>query len=130
MAGYTIQNLEDVEDSAPKFGMAPALEAHFANADLGLELSGLSFQRLAPNARMPFGHHHREQEEVYVVVAGSGRIALDHEIADLRTWDALRMSPHTMRCLEAGPDGITVIAFGSPSTGPGDAEMTQGWWPE
>jgi mannose-6-phosphate isomerase-like protein (cupin superfamily) len=128
MGNYTVLNLEEVEDSAPKAGMAPAVEARFAREDLGLERSGISLQRLAPNERMPFGHHQREQEEVYVVVEGSGTVALDDEVVDVRTWDAVRVPPETMRCFEAGEDGLGFIAFGAPYNGPGDAEMTPGWW--
>jgi mannose-6-phosphate isomerase-like protein (cupin superfamily) len=128
MGKYTVMNLGEVEDSAPKAGMAPAVEARFAREALGLERAGISLQRLAPNARMPFGHHQREQEEVYVVVEGSGQVALDDEIVEVRTWDAVRVPAETMRCFEAGDDGLGFIAFGAPYNGPGDAEMTPGWW--
>jgi mannose-6-phosphate isomerase-like protein (cupin superfamily) len=125
---YTIKNLKDVEDSAPKFGMSDVLEARFAREELGLEVAGVSYQRLQPDARIPFGHKHTEQEELYVVVGGSGRIKLDDEILDLRQWDAVRIPPGTMRCVEAGSDGIEIIAFGAPSNGNADVEMLQGWW--
>jgi len=130
MSGYTILNLEDVEDAAPAFGMAPALEARFAREALGLERSGVSLQRLAPDARLPFGHRHRDQEEVYVVVAGDGRVALDDDVVDLRAWDAVRVRPETMRCFEAGSAGMSLLAFGAPFTGPDDADITPGWWAE
>lgn len=130
MDGYTLLNLEDVEDAAPGFGMAPALEARFAREALALERSGLSFQRLAPDARLPFGHVHGAQEEVYVIVAGSGRAAIDDAVVELRAWDALRVAPQIMRCLEAGGEGMSFLVFGAPFTGPGDAEITPGWWPE
>ncbi len=128
MAGYTIKNLKEVEDSAPKFGLSPGLEARFARESLGLESSGVSYQRLAPNTRGPFGHRHNQQEELYLIVGGSGRIKLDDDVVALRRWDAVRISPETMRCLEAGPDGLELAAFGAPYTGPGDADLTPGWW--
>lgn len=130
--GYTHVNLKrDVEDMAPKGGMAPDVEARFATRTLGLEKSGLSYQRLAPHARMPFGHRHEQQEEVYVVVSGSGRAKLDDEIVELRALDALRISPETMRALEAGDEGIELLAFGAPNRGPASADIAQqemGWW--
>jgi mannose-6-phosphate isomerase-like protein (cupin superfamily) len=128
MAGYTKRNLKDVEDAAPKYGMSPPLEARFARGDLELEKSGVSYQRLDPESRVPFGHKHAEQEELYVVVGGSGRMKLDDEIVELRQWDAVRVSPEVMRCLESGEDGIEVVVFGAPNTGGGDVEMEQGWW--
>lgn len=44
-----------------------------ATGALGLEQSGLSFQRVPPAYRFPYGHTHEKQGEVYVVVGGSGR---------------------------------------------------------
>jgi hypothetical protein len=127
MAGFTLRNLLEVEDSAPKFQMGEVLEGRFATSDLEFEKGGLSLQRLAPNARIPFGHKHGEQEEVYVVVNGSGRIKLDDEIVELRRWDAVRVSPQVVRNLEGGPQGMDVVVFAGPY-GPGDAQMLPGWW--
>lgn len=129
MTDFTIKNLaEDVEDAAPKFDMAPAVEARFARADLGAEHMGISFQRLEPNARMPFGHKHAKQEEIYVVVEGSGRVKLDDEVQDVRQWDAVRVGPDTMRAFEAGAQGIAFLVVGAPFEGANDPEMVPGWW--
>jgi hypothetical protein len=135
MSGYTKKNLrEDVEDSAPGFGFAPNLEARFAREALELEKCGVSYERTAPNFRIPFGHTHNEQEEVYVVVSGSGRAKLDDEIVELSTWDALRVPSETWRSFEAGDDGMEMVVFGAPHVGPPDSaprkdvEMEQDWW--
>lgn len=130
MAAYTLINLEQVEDSAVAYGFSPQLEARFAREPLGLERAGVSLQRLEPGFRMPFGHRHRSQEELYVVVGGGGRIKLDDEVVELRRWDAVRIPAETMRCVEAGPGGLELLAFGAPYTGPGDAEIVPGWWAE
>ena len=128
MADYTIQNLKEIEDSATKFGLSPELEARFAGGTLDQEGSRISYQRLAPNFRLPFGHRHEQQEEVYVLVAGSGRMKLDDEIVHVRQWDAVRVAKDTMRCIQAGPDGLELLAIGAPATGSGDAQMSPGWW--
>src|SRR4051812_28251459 len=78
---YTIKNLRDVEDSAPKFGFESTQEAHFAQADLEAQDTGCSFHVVKPGRRQGFAHRHEAAEEVYVVVSGSGRIKLDDEIA-------------------------------------------------
>ena len=129
MAGYTIRNLKDIEDQAPKSGLSPNLEARFGREPLESEQLGFSYQRLAPGFRSPFGHKHVEQEEIYVLVGGSGRIKLDGEVLELRQWDVVRMAPETMRCIEAGPDGVEILAF-SPRTDGNDAQLTQDWWPD
>jgi mannose-6-phosphate isomerase-like protein (cupin superfamily) len=126
MSGYSIKNLKEVEDSATQFGLSPSLEARFARKALDGENAGLSYQRLAPNFRVPFGHKHGAQEEIYVLVNGSGRVKLDDEVVDVKQWDAIRVEPGTMRAFEAGPDGAELIAFGAGA--PGDADMVQGWW--
>jgi len=128
MANYTKLNLRgEVEDQAPKFGMDD-LEFHTARAPLEMENGGLSLLRIAPNFRMPFGHTHNEQEEVYVLVNGSARLKLDDGIVELEPWDAVRIHKDTMRNLEGGADGAEIILFGAPNAGSGDAQMSQEWW--
>jgi mannose-6-phosphate isomerase-like protein (cupin superfamily) len=130
MAGYTCVNLKsDVKDMAPEFGME-GIEAHFARTNLELENSGLSLFHLDGGYRTPFGHAHSEQEEVYVVVSGSARVAIDDEVVELAQWDAIRIPSGTMRAMEGGQDGGEILAFGAPNTDNKDAEMQPGWWPE
>ena len=129
MAGYTIKNLKtDVDDQAPNFGLSPNLEARMARVPLELENFGLSYQRLAPNFRVPFGHTHNVQEEAYVVVNGSVRVKLGDEVHELNQWDVVRVPKDTARGFEAGPEGVELIAIGAPNTGPGDANVMQEWW--
>jgi mannose-6-phosphate isomerase-like protein (cupin superfamily) len=125
---YTIKNLKEVEDAAPRFGMAPGMEARFARRALETERLGVSYERYAPNFRGPFGHRHAEQEEVYVILGGSGRVKLDDEVVDLKQWDAVRVAPETMRNFEAGPEGLELLAVGAPTTPEPDVDMVPGWW--
>jgi mannose-6-phosphate isomerase-like protein (cupin superfamily) len=130
MADYTLLNLkEDVEDMAPRFGYAPGMESHFARVPLALENSGVSYFKLAPDFRVPFGHRHGEQEEVYLLIAGSARIKLEEEVVELKRLDALRIPGSTTRGVEAGPEGAELVAFGAPNTDNRDAEMVMDFWP-
>ena len=126
--GYTLGNLKEVDDSAPAFGLSPALEARFARKPLESKQVAISYQRLQPNVRIPFGHKHEAQEEIYVVLAGGGHAKLEDETVELRQWDALRVDPETMRGIESGPDGIELLAIGGPIGERNDAEMVNGWW--
>jgi uncharacterized cupin superfamily protein len=129
MSDYTHLNLkEDVDDQAPNFGLSPNLEARMARVPLGLEKSGVSYIRLAPGFRIPFGHKHKQQEEVYVLVNGSARIKVEDEVRELRQWDAVRLHRDTLRGFEAGDEGAEFIAIGAPNTGPGDADIVEEWW--
>ena len=127
MSRYTKKNLWQVEDSAPKFDMPDELQARFARSALEGETLGLSLLKLDPGFRMPFGHKHEGQEEVYVVVRGSARVKVEDEVVELGEWDAIRFDKNTMRAVEAGPDGVEYLAFGAGDDAT-DAEMVPNWW--
>jgi mannose-6-phosphate isomerase-like protein (cupin superfamily) len=124
VSGFTIKNLKDVDDSAP----IDEIEGRFGRRHLESEHLGVSYFRYAPGFRSPVGHHHKTQEEAYVVVSGSGRVRLDDEILDLRQWDALRVAPAVVRGFEAGPDGLELIAIGADRPEEGDGVMVRDWW--
>jgi mannose-6-phosphate isomerase-like protein (cupin superfamily) len=127
VAGFTITNLRQVENSAPE-AIGDSLEARFGRKHLDSEHLGVSYFRYAPGFRAPYGHRHREQEEAYVVVGGSGRVRLDDEILDLRRWDVVRVAPEVVRGFEGGPEGLEIIAIGADRPEGGDGEMVHGWW--
>jgi mannose-6-phosphate isomerase-like protein (cupin superfamily) len=130
LGGYTHKNLsDDVPDAAANYEVS-GIEAHFGRSSIDSEHLGVSLFRYAPDFRAPFGHHHREQEEAYVVVAGSGRILLDGEVVELRKWDTVRVAPEVVRAFEAGPDGLDVIAIGGRRPEGGDGETTPADWPD
>jgi mannose-6-phosphate isomerase-like protein (cupin superfamily) len=124
---YTKTNLRGVEDSAPKFDMPAEMQARFARRDIDGETLGLSLVTLEPGFRIPFGHKHETQEEVYVIVRGAARVKVDDEIVELAEWDAIRFPKNTMRQMEAGPDGVEYLAFGA-GDDPAEVEMAPGWW--
>src|ERR1051325_732269 len=126
--GYTHMNLKDVEDAAPKFGMAPDVEARFARRPLECEQLAPSYHRLAPNPPTPVGHRPAAQEEIYGLLDGSAHVKLENEIVELGKLDALRVDPDTMRAFEAGSEGAVFLAFAAPGPDQNDAEMVQEWW--
>jgi quercetin dioxygenase-like cupin family protein len=125
---FAIVNLLEVEDSVGE--RAPGIEGRFARKHLDSRDLGVSHFRYAPNLRSSVGHSHREQEEAYVVVAGSGRVLLDDEAHDLRQWDVVRVSPEVVRAFEAGPEGLDIIAIGGPKPADGDGVVGTATWPE
>jgi uncharacterized cupin superfamily protein len=129
---FTHKNLrEDLDDVGHRFDGAPDLEFRLATQALGLEHSGLSVQRIPPGYRFPYGHTHKTQEEVYVVVRGSGRMKVDDEVVELREWDAVRVAPGAWRGYEAGPDGLELLVIGAPHLGDTPRDDVTGerdWW--
>jgi mannose-6-phosphate isomerase-like protein (cupin superfamily) len=128
MSSYTIVNLFDVEDSVGE--RAPGIEGRFARKHLDSRDLGVSHFRYGANLRSPMAHSHREQEEAYVIVAGSGKVLLDGEVLDLRQWDVLRVAPEVVRAFEAGPDGLDIVAVGGPKPADGDGVMGAATWPD
>jgi mannose-6-phosphate isomerase-like protein (cupin superfamily) len=124
---HTIKNLRDSEDMAPKFGFDAVQEARFPGRDLDAETTGLGFMRVKPGQRQAFAHRHDEAEEIYVVLAGSGRIKLDDEIVDIGPLDAIRIAPGVARSVEAGDEGIEYLAFGPHHEGDGEILKEDFW---
>jgi mannose-6-phosphate isomerase-like protein (cupin superfamily) len=129
---FTLTNIRaDLEDLGSRFDGDPDLEFRAATKALELEQASISYQRVPPGYRFPYGHTHMRQEEVYVVVRGSGRMKVDDEIIDLREWDAVRVPPGTWRGYEAGPQGLEILVVGAPNLGENprdDVEGERDWW--
>jgi quercetin dioxygenase-like cupin family protein len=125
MADWTKKNFGELPDLGPADA---GLQWRFARQALGSPELGVSRFTYEPGARMPWGHRHREQEEAYVVVGGSGRARLDDDIVELRAWDVLRVAPAVIRSFEAGPDGLDVICIGGRKPAGGDTERIDDFW--
>src|SRR5215217_2952151 len=111
----------EVADGEPLGG-----EARYIREHLDAVQTGLTHYRLRSGRRQEWAHRHGVAEEIYVALSGSGRIKVDEELFELRSLDAIRVAPASARELEAGPNGLEVLAFGSHS--PGDGELVADWW--
>ncbi len=123
---YAMKNLREVEDSALKHGLSNTQEARFPREVLGADQTGVNYLIIKPGQREAFAHRHREAEEIYVVLAGSGRVKLDDELVDLTQLDAVRVSSGTVRSFQAGPEGLEVLIFGPRVEG--DGEVVPDFW--
>jgi mannose-6-phosphate isomerase-like protein (cupin superfamily) len=126
---YTVKNLRETHDSAPKFGLDEIQEAHFPGSELGAESIGLAFHVIRPGRRQGFAHRHEQAEEIYVVLSGKGRVKLDGETVELGPLDAVRVAPTVARAFEAGQEGMELIAFGPRHAGDGEI-IREGFWPD
>jgi Cupin domain. len=129
MSGYTVQNLKEVENQGVHFGLDPSdMELRMAKDPLECANAGISYLKLGPGYRAPFGHTHKTQEEIYILISGSARVKLNDDVIDMKPFTAVRIAQDTMRSYEGGPDGAELIAIGAPRTGPGDGDTVPGWW--
>ena len=127
---FTRRNIRaDLDDVGSAFDGPPGLEFRAATKALELERSALSYQLIPPGYRFPYGHTHKQQEEVYVVLRGNGRMKLDDEIVELKEWDAVRVPPGTWRGYEAGPEGLEMFVIAAPNRDQReDVDGQRGWW--
>jgi len=106
--GYSLVNVNDLE------GAGPTGAVRFVRRELGVEAFGINWFELAPNAG---GHEHdeadSEQEEVNVIVRGSGVYRIDGEEVPFSEGTIFRFDPDTRRQPVAGPDGFTMVAVGA-----------------
>lgn len=126
---YTIKNLCEIEDVAPKFGFSEVQEARFPREDLDAQTIGLAFHFVKPSSRQAFAHRHDQAEEIYVVLSGSGRVKLDQDVRDVGPLDAIRVAPRVARAFEAGPEGLQLLVFGPRHAGDGEI-MREDFWGE
>jgi quercetin dioxygenase-like cupin family protein len=128
MSEYTKINIGEVEDLAPQYGMDQVTEARFARGALGAQQIGMAYYAVKPGQRLPFGHRHADDEEVYLVQSGAGRFKVGDDVFDVGPRDVVFVPPDSMRSWEAGEDGMELIAFGGHTVGAG-ADMDQAFWP-
>jgi mannose-6-phosphate isomerase-like protein (cupin superfamily) len=106
--GYSITHLEEIE------GAGPGGSVRFVRRVLGVEAFGINWFEIAPDSE---GLEHDEsgsgQEEVNVIIRGSGVYRIDGEDVPVSAGTFLRFDPGTTRQPVAGPDGLTMIAVGA-----------------
>jgi uncharacterized cupin superfamily protein len=117
---YTRVDLRSLDDAAAAQAPGAGMEARFARTALECAQTGVSLQKLAPGTKQPFSHKHAEDEEIYVVIAGSGHAVVDGDSVELATLNALRVAPTAVRTFEAGDEGMEYLAFGSHTENDGE----------
>jgi hypothetical protein len=124
---YAKKKLRDVQDSALQHGFSAIQEARFPQRELGARADGHGLPHRQARATRGVGPSHRTAEEIYVVLAGSGRVKLDDELVELAPL-AVGVSPGVARCFQAGPDGLELLIFGPLVES--DGEMVHDFWGE
>ena len=105
---YSVVHVDEIE------GAGPGGAVRFVRRALGVEAFGINWIELGPGVE---GREHDEsdtgQEEVTVVVRGSGVYRVDGEEIPVREGTFLRFDPETTRVPIAGSEGMTVLAVGA-----------------
>ena len=77
---------------------APRVELH---KKLGLTGAEISINTIGAGECVPFIHSHKQNEEVYIVLEGSGVLYIDGEEFEVNGGDILRIDPDGKRCFKA-----------------------------
>ena len=105
---FSVTHVDDIE------GAGPGGSVRFVRRVLGVEAFGINWFEIAPNSE---GNEHNEsesgQEEVHVVIRGSGTYRVEGEEVEVSPGTFLRFDPETTRVPIAGPEGLTFIAVGA-----------------
>ena len=112
MPAFSVQRIDDMQTSGGGI-------VKLAGAELGTKSFGLQVFDFPPGFADYPEHDHAEegQEEVYLVLRGSADFEIDGERVPLDPGTLLRIEPAGRRKLHPGPDGVRILAIGSPLEG-------------
>ena len=130
MSGYTKVLLAETEDV---LGDYPG-EMHMLAGPLEAEQAALTYRRMPPGTggRGSYGHSHRTQEELYLVLDGTLTFKLGDDVVEAGPGTALRVAPDTVRSVhnDSDADAILIIASAKATDYDGEIRLTQDFWPE
>lgn len=106
----------DLEDLA---GEGPGGSVRKVRRALGARAFGFNYFTLGPNEDgREHDHADSQQEEVYFVVKGSGRMRIDDDEIELRPGRFVRVDAESRRLPISGNGGLEFVTFGAPIEGP------------
>ncbi len=131
MAGYTVTTLDEIPDVS---GDYPGEMRMSAAGDLGNEQVAFMWRRMPPETggKGSYGHRHKTDEEIYLVLDGTVQFKLEDELLDLGPGSVVRCAPEVVRSVwNEGPDDVVMLIVGRRSDDPrDDVETVDGFWPE
>ena len=83
----------------------------FEKEKLGLTGMEISINNLAAKEGNPFVHTHQQNEELYIVIKGSGVFYADGEEFPVQEGSLIRVEPEAERGIAAGSQGMTYICI-------------------
>jgi mannose-6-phosphate isomerase-like protein (cupin superfamily) len=130
MGNYTIKPLPEIPDA---LGDYPG-EMRMITYDVGADQVALTFRRMPPETggKGSYGHRHKTQEELYLVLSGTLQFKLGDDVLDVPGGTAVRIAPEVVRSVwNEGPEDVELVIASVKIDDPrGDIELVDGFWPE
>jgi mannose-6-phosphate isomerase-like protein (cupin superfamily) len=129
MSDYTRIDLADAPDV---LGDYPG-EMRFLTGPLDAEQSALTHRRMPPGTggRGSYGHRHRTQEELYLVLEGTLTFKVGDDVFEAPAGTAVRVAPSALRSVhnDSDADVVLVITSVKAADHDGEVETEDGFWP-
>lgn len=94
---------------------------------LGLTSCEISVSAMSAGVKLSFNHKHKQNEEVYVFLKGTGSMILDNEVVEVKEGSCVKVLPSAVRTIEATTDieyiCVQAKSGGLEQFGLGDAEL-------
>jgi mannose-6-phosphate isomerase-like protein (cupin superfamily) len=130
MAGYTIKSLEDVPDV---LGDYPG-EMRMATYEVDAAQAALTWRRMPAQTggKGSYGHRHKTQEEIYLVISGTLQFKLGDDVIDVPAGTVVRVAPDVVRSVwNEGPEDVELVIVSPRVDDPrADTETVPDFWPE
>jgi mannose-6-phosphate isomerase-like protein (cupin superfamily) len=131
MADYTIKPVHEVDDV---LGDYPG-EMRLLTYSIGAEQAALTWRRMPPQTggKGSYGHRHKTQEEIYLVLSGTLQFKLSDDVVDVPAGTVVRVAPQVWRSVwNEGPDDVELVIAARKLEGDPreDGEFLENFWPE
>ena len=129
MTGYTIKSLVEIPDV---LGDYPG-EMRMATYEIDAAQAALTWRRMPPGTggKGSYGHRHRTQEEIYLVISGTLQFKLGDDVIDVPAGTVVRVAPEVVRSVwNEGPEDVELVIAASKVDDPrDDTETVPDFWP-
>jgi uncharacterized cupin superfamily protein len=102
---FSVMNVGTFKGELAQKGRVMAGEA------LALTGSEISFNYSPAGKFTPFVHSHKLNEEVYIIISGNGKFAVDGDEFDIQEGSVIRVAPAGERAIKAGDKDLVYVCI-------------------
>ncbi len=123
MENFSLKDIGSLAEIGTKFENGKA----FLRDSLGLTSCEISVSAMPAGIKLPFNHKHKQNEEVYIFLKGTGIMTLDGKAVEVKEGSCVKVLPAAVRTMEAKTDLLYICVQAKANSleqcGFGDAEL-------